>query len=281
MAENGGVVNSLVRAMLRIVRLIAVTYVCLVVFVYFYQRRMQYLPDTAAPPLPGAKRLGRLEEFSVTTEDGVQLFGWYWAGERPVTLLIFHGNGGNREHRLYWLERLHHRLKTHLCIIDYRGYGGSGGSPTERGLYLDAEATLAWLETRGAPPAIYLGESLGTGVAVELARRTPPLGLILQSGFSSATDVAKCAYPFLPVDLLMKDRFENAPKMGDIECPILVIHGERDGIIPMKLGQKLFDAAREPKDWLVVPGAGHNDLVVVASEEYDDRLNAFIERCVE
>ena len=119
---------------------------------------------------------------------------------------------------------------------------------------------------------------MGCGVAVELATRKPPSGLILQSGFSSAVDVAGKAYPYLPVRLLMKDKYDSAAKMSMISCPVLVIHGERDSLIPIRLGRALFEAAREPKEWLAVPGAGHNDVPEVGGRAYLRKIDEFLRR---
>ena len=119
---------------------------------------------------------------------------------------------------------------------------------------------------------------MGCGVAVELATRQPAAGLILQSGFSSAVEVAGKAYPYLPVRFLMKDRYESVAKMPKISCPVLVIHGERDSMIPIRLGRALYDAAREPKEWLAVPGAGHNDVPDVGGKEYLRKIDDFVRR---
>ena len=263
------------------VRFVLLTYVCIIGFVYFYQRKLQYLPSTDSPTPPEWATANGLEEFSVTTADDVTLHGWYWPGERPVTFVIFHGNGGHRGHRLFWMNMLRQNLRAHVCVIDYRGYGGSEGSPTEAGFYHDAEATLKWLQERAAPPAIYVGESLGTGVAVELAARQRPRGLILHSSFSSAVDVGAHVYPYLPVRWMMKDRYDNASKIKKIECPLLVIHGEDDRIVPIAFGRKLYEAAQDPKEWYPVAGAGHNNLVGVQRDEYLKRLEAFVQSCLE
>ncbi len=267
--------SALRSAVWRVVRFVLIAYVAVILFVYFFQRRLQYFPDTANPSLPpGASDL---EEFTTTTDDGVEIKGWYWPGTNPLTLVIFHGNGGHRGHRLEWMRMLRDRLGVGLCMPDYRGYGGSGGSPTEDGLYRDAEATLSWLRDRGASSFIYLGESLGTGVAVELARRQPPRALILQSGFSSCVAVAQNAYPFAPVGLLMKDRYDSATKIGEISCPVLMIHGDADRTIPMRFGRALFDAAREPKEWLTIAGAHHNDRFWIQEPKYLGTIEALVE----
>ena len=168
-----------------------------------------------------------------------------------------------------------------VFIVDYRGYGGSEGSPTEDGLYLDAEASIQWLEERGAGPLVYFGESLGVGVAVELAQRRPPAGLILQSGFTSAVDVARSIYWFLPVSLLMKDRYESSAKIAGARAPILCIHGAKDRIIPIRFGRRLFEAAAEPKEWFEVPEAGHNDLPYIGTLDYLERIERFLTDHVE
>ena len=268
--------SALRSAVWRVVRFVLIAYVAVSLFLYFFQRRLQYFPDTANPSLPpGASDL---EEFTTTTDDGVEIKGWYWPGPKPLTIVIFHGNGGHRGHRVELMRMLRNRLGVSLCMPDYRGYGGSAGSPTEDGLYRDAEATLAWLRDRGVSSFIYMGESLGTGVAVELARRQPPRALILQSGFSSCVAVAQNVYPFLPVGLLMTDRYDSAAKIGQISCPVLMIHGEADRIIPMRYGQALFEAARQPKEWLTIAGARHNDRFWIQEPKYLETIKALIER---
>lgn len=263
----------------RVARLFGAAYLAVAVFAYVFQRRLLYFPSPGPVPLPEGPRYRGIEEFHVRAADGTRLVGWYWPGERPIDILIFHGNAGHRGHRLEWLEGLR-SLGCGLAILDYRGYGGSEGSPTERGLYLDAEAALSWLEERGERKReiVYFGESLGTAVAVELARRRPPAALILQSGFSSAADVGQRAYPFLPVRALMKDRFDSASKIGEVSAPILCIHGARDSIAPIRFARKLYEAAREPKEWFEVAAADHNDIPWVAGEEYLARIAAFLRK---
>ncbi len=262
----------------RLARALGAGYVALAALAYVFQRRLQYLPSRGPVPLPSGPRWEGLEEFRVQTADGLWILGWYWPGG-DVDLLIFHGNAGHRGHRLEWLEELH-SLGFGLCMIDYRGYGGSEGSPTERGLYLDAEAALSWLRGRGAKKIVYMGESLGTAVAVELARRHPPSALILESGFSSARDVGQRAYPFLPVRALLKDGYDSIEKIGEVTAPILCIHGTRDSIAPMELARKLYESAPGPKEWYEVAGAGHNDLPWVGGRRYFETIRDFVRRSV-
>lgn len=262
----------------RLLRHLAIIYLLLMGLAYLLQRRLQYFPDASPVPLPQGEEFQDFREVELTSADGLRLWAWHWPG-RPeaVTLLVLHGNAGHRGHRLGWMEDLH-GLGYGVFMLDYRGYGGSAGSPTEEGLYKDAEAAADWLKSQGKRRLVYIGESLGCGVAVELATREPPAGLILQSGFSSAVDVARKAYPYLPVRWLMKDRYESIPKMSKISCPILVIHGERDSLIPVRLGRALYEAAREPKEWLAVPGAGHNDVPFAGGREYLSRIDTFLRK---
>ncbi|MBN1443977.1 MAG: alpha/beta hydrolase [Planctomycetes bacterium] len=241
------------------------------------QRRFIYYPDARDAPKPTGEPFRDLEDVTLTTEDGLRLRAWYWPGSRPITLVIFHGNAGSRVHRLEWVRDLHDRGLS-IFLLDYRGYGGSEGSPSEKGLYRDAEAAVRWLEERGAQQLVYVGESLGTGVAVELAVRRPPAALILQSGFSSLVDVGRTHFGIFPVSLFLRDRYENLRKIDRVECPLLMIHGERDTIVPVELGRRLFDAAREPKEIYLLPAADHNDLIFLGGAEYLDRVDDFLRR---
>ena len=260
----------------RLIRDLTVLYLALAGLVYLVQRKLQYFPDPASVPLPDNPKYRGIETVNLTTTDGLRLFAWYWPGRLTVTLVIFHGNAGHRGHRLDWIEDLH-GLGYGIFSLDYRGYGGSEGSPTEEGFYRDGEAALRWLGQQGIRDLVYFGESLGCGVAVEMAKRQPPRVLILQSGFSSALDVARKAYPYLPVRLLMKDRFDSKQKMAKILCPVLFIHGGRDSIIPLKLGRALYEAANEPKTWFPIPEADHNDLPWVGGKTYLDAIQGFLQ----
>jgi uncharacterized protein len=263
----------------RLARDLVLLYLVFAGLVYLFQRKLQYFPDPASVPLPHDPKYRGIETVNLTTTDGLRLFAWHWPGRFSATLVIFHGNAGHRGHRLDWIEDLH-GLGYGVFALDYRGYGGSEGSPTEEGLYRDGEAALGWLGKQGIQDLVYFGESLGCAVAAEMANRRPPLGLILQSGFSSAEDVARKAYPYLPVGLLMKDRFDSKQKMAKILCPVLFIHGERDAIIPPKLGRALYEVTNEPKTWFPIPGADHNDLSWVGGKTYLDGIQEFLRRQV-
>ena len=252
-----------------------VIYVVLVGSVYLFQRKLQYFPNPDPVPLPRGEAFQGLREVTLPTEDGHRLQSWFWPGQKPLTLVYFPGNGGNRADRLEW-ARDFHLLGYGLLLLDYRGYGGNPGTPTETGLYRDARAAVNWLARDPSRKLAYLGESLGSGVAVEMATRVPPAGLIIQSGFSSAAAVGQHRYPLLPVGLLMKDPFDSMPKIRGLNCPLLSIHGDRDRTVPLSLGRALFEAAPEPKEWLPVPGAAHNDVSGVGGQSYWKKIGDFL-----
>jgi pimeloyl-ACP methyl ester carboxylesterase len=266
-----------VRFALRALLFVGGAWVVISALVYLFQRRLQYFPDRSEVIVPAGERYAGLTEVRPRTEDGVELRAWHWPGSRKTTLLFFHGNAGHRGHRLEWVERFH-QLGWGIYLLDYRGYGGSDGSPTEEGLFKDADAARRSLGEQSTDKVIYIGESIGCSVAVDLASRQPPVALVLQSGAISVAEVAKAAYPILPVGLLMKDRFDSREKIAQLSGPVLSIHGDRDRIIPMRLGRELFDAATCEKEWYEVSGAGHNDLIWVGGRPYYERVHRFLER---
>jgi fermentation-respiration switch protein FrsA (DUF1100 family) len=258
-----------------ILRILAVTYIAVLILAYFFQRRLLYFPSAEPAVIPALPRYHDLHEVDLTAADGVPLKAWHWPGRRPLTFLVFHGNAGHREHRLSWLERLR-ETGAGIFILDYRGYGGSGGSPSEDGLYRDAEAAAAWLEAKAISPVVYVGESLGAAVAVELALKRPPEAIILQSAFTSAGAVGQSAYPFLPVVLMIRDRFDTISKIGRISCPVMVIHGGMDSLIPLSMGRTLFEAVPGRKEWYEVAGADHNDPIWLLGADYVERISKFL-----
>lgn len=259
----------------KVVRVIALAYLLVLALGCIFQRRLMYMPFSAQVPIPPELRQAGLREVTVTASDGVALKAWHWPGPRPPTLLIFHGNAGDRSHRVRWMETLR-ATGAGVFIVDYRGYGGSEGSPSEEGLYRDAEACAAWLAENVPGPVVYVGESLGCGVAVELAVRRPPAALILQSTFTSAVDAGRRAYPFLPVRLLLRDRYDVLSKIGRVSCPVMVIHGEEDTIIPARMGRTVFEAVPGRKVWLPIPGGDHNDALWEMVPDYAKRVEEFL-----
>jgi hypothetical protein len=214
-------------------------------------------------------------EVWLTARDGVKLNAWWIAAPQArLATVFFHGNAGNLTHRIDHMRSIA-AAGSSLLIPDYRGYGKSEGTPSEAGLYLDADAAYQWLIDQGHTPAriIIQGESLGTAVAVDLAARKLCAGVVLEAPFNSASQVAAGLFPILG-PLVMRD-FDSKSKIGKIRAPLLFIHGDRDDIIPYKLGRDLYSAAPEPKSFWTVAGAHHNDLLEVAGDQYREHLSAF------
>jgi len=174
-------------------------------------------------------------------------------------VLVFNGNAGDRSMRAPLAAALN-RMGYSVLLFDYRGYGGNSGRPTEDGLAADARAAEAWLAAQpGVERVAYFGESLGAAVAVGLAVQRPPAALVLRSPFTSLPDVGAVHYPWLPVRRLLLDRYPSIERIASVSAPLLVIAGDRDDIVPLSLSKRVYDAAAEPKRFVLVPGAGHND----------------------
>lgn len=249
-------------SLLRIALWIGVVVAVAATGLWLLQRRLIYLPAGApGDPPPG------WEAISVTTLDAVTLAGWFRPppGDGPI-VVVFNGNAGNRGDRISLGSRLA-AAGYGVVLFDYRGYGGNPGSPSEDGLAADAAAFADWVAT-GHPGhrVVYFGESLGAAVAVRLATERPPAALVLRSPFTSLGDVAGVHYPFLPVGLLLWDGYPTVERIDDIAVPLLVIAGSADSIVPMDQSRAVYDAAAEPKAWLVIEGADHNDADLVDGE---------------
>lgn len=232
-------------------------YGALVALVFTFQRSLLYFPSTARVA-PAELGLAGFSDLALSTADGESIVAW-WKPPEPgrAVLVYFHGNGGSLWNRQDRARRLTGDGRG-LLLVSYRGYSGSTGNPSEEGLRLDAEAAYRFVAGRYEPGRIVLyGESLGTGVAVRLAAERAVGGLILDAPFTSAVDVARRHYWFLPVDWLMRDQFSSLDRIGGLKTPILVLHGERDDIIPVELGERLYAAAPEPKRLVRLPGVGH------------------------
>jgi fermentation-respiration switch protein FrsA (DUF1100 family) len=220
------------------------------------------------------------EDVWVTASDGVRIHGWKLRAqpEAEWVTLYLHGNAGNLTHRVDHMEAIP-RVGSDLLIIDYRGYGKSEGKPTEEGIYRDADAAYEYLVEAGYRPdqVIVYGESLGTAAAVDLASRHECAGVVLEAPFPSAASVASRVLPVLG-PLAARGRLETAKKLPLVKAPLLVIHGTRDQVIDYKLGQEVFEAASEPKQFWTVEGAHHSDIVEVAKEQYLARLREFLDQ---
>ena len=237
-----------------------VGYGALVALVYVSQRALQYFPERHRT-LPAVAGLPEAEEVVLATSDGERVIVWHVPPreEKPV-LLYFHGNGGS----LAWrVERLRALTAdgTGLVALSYRGYGGSTGRPTETGMIADAIAAYDFAAARYPAARIALwGESIGSGVAVALAAEKPVSRVVLESPFTSVTDIAARIYWFLPVRWLIKDPFRSDLRIGKVTAPVLVLHGDRDAIVPFALGEQLYALIEAPKRFVRFPGAGHNEL---------------------
>ena len=237
-----------------------VGYAAVLVLLYVVQRALMYFPDSERTP-PATAGLLAAEEILLDTADGERLIAWHLPprGDRPVVLYL-HGNGGTLSHRAERFRALT-ADGTGLVAIDYRGYGGSTGRPTEAGLLIDAETAYAFAASRypAARVAVW-GESLGTGVAVALAAERPIGRLVLEAPFTSAVELAARRYPFVPVRWLMEDQFRSDLRIASVAVPLLVLHGAHDKIVPIELGERLFGLAREPKRFARFTEGEHEDL---------------------
>lgn len=231
--------------------------------IWSLQRRLIYFPDTAAPG-PAARVLPSAQDVTMRTSDGLDLDAWLVparpATDRDLAVLVLPGNGGNRAGRA-GLAQLLSREGFTVLLVDYRGYGDNPGEPSEEGLARDADAAARLLEDRGFPSerTIYLGESLGTGVAAALAARRPPAGLVLRSPFTDLAAVGSHHYPWLPVRLLLRDRFPVLEHVRRSDVLTVVIHGTADEVVPSSSSSTVAEAAARLVEELVLPGAGHND----------------------
>jgi len=242
-------------------------YLALLALLYLQQRSLLFPREPARAPIDSTGIPGA-EEVTLTAADGERLVTWVVpprAG-KPV-VLYFHGNGGNlgQPGRIGRFRSLTED-GTGLFALSYRGYGGSTGSPTEEGLHLDARALYgAAAERFGASQLVAYGESLGTGVALKLAAEVPLAAVVLEAPYLSTAAVAQRAYPYVPVRLLMLDQFRSDEVIGRVRVPLLVLHGERDGVVPFAQGDALYGLANSPKRFLRFPRGGHGDLAAYGS----------------
>jgi len=244
-----------------------------------FETRFIYFPSRAHEVTPKALGLA-FEDVTLTADDGVRLHAWYLPVANPRwTVLVSHGNGGNVSHRLDRALLLQARLGASVLLYDYRGYGRSEGSPDEAGTYRDARAAYQWLvEHKKARlgQLVLFGESLGSAVALDLALSKPAAALVLESPFTSVPDMARTTI-FLPLAPFVRTRYDNLAKVVRLRMPLLVLHGDHDGVVPFALGRRLFEAAPEPKRFYAIPGADHNDTYLVGGEAYWKAIASFLE----
>ena len=220
----------------------------MLVFLYFYQRNLLYHPNENN--YSDDEITVNIEKVNIKTSDNINLLGWYHEKNLKEfkTLIFFHGNAGSLENRIHKLNHFKD-MNVNFLIIAWRGFSGNSGEPSENGLYKDGKSAIDWLIKKGISEQklILYGESLGTGVAVHLAQNRNFSGVILETPFTSMIDAAKTFYPYIPVKLLLKDKFENYKKIKNINSPILIMHGEADQIVPFSMGKKLYEIANKPK----------------------------------
>ena len=246
--------------------LVATALVVLVGAVWLLQRRLIYFPDRTLPVVSNA--LPDAESVVLRTDDDLSLGAWFVPAADPTApvVIIFNGNAGNRGDRIDLAAGLASRGLA-VLLFDYRGYGGNGGRPTEKGLARDARAARAFVDTRWQGPVIYFGESLGSAVAARLAAEAEPTALVLRSPFPSLAAVGRVHYPFLPVGPLLWDDFRTMKWMELVDAPVLVVVGTEDEVVPIRLSNELFEAIAAPKARLVIEGARHNDAELAAGPE--------------
>ena len=227
---------------------IILAYFVIILFVYFYQRNLLYNPSENN--YLNDKISFNYKEIFIKTDTNVKLKSWFIEKDlkKFKTILFFHGNAGNLFNRVYKLNELN-KLDLNILIISWRGFSGNEGEPTEKNLYHDAEEVVKWLNNRGIDNKniILYGESLGTGVATELGKKNIFGGIILESPFTSIAKVAKIYYPYLPINIILKDRYNSIEKIQSINIPVLIMHGKKDNIVPQKMGLDLFEKANQPK----------------------------------
>jgi uncharacterized protein len=247
---------------------IVVFLLAVVALAYLFQRRLVYLP-TRGPVPPAARVLAGAGDVRLTAADGVTLGAWFVpasAGELGFTVLVANGNGGNRADRAELASALRD-AGFDVLLFDYRGYGDSAGDPSEAGLALDVRAARSYLvDDLGVPPSrlVYFGESIGGGVVTELAVSHPPAGMVLRSPFTRLADTAAEHYPFLPVRLLLRDRYPVVDHVRRIRVPTVVVYGSADSIVPPAQSRAVAEAAAGPVTVVEIRGADHNDPVLLS-----------------
>jgi fermentation-respiration switch protein FrsA (DUF1100 family) len=265
--------NYLIKALFLVLIIIAVF-----LFFRFFERRNLYFPLRHIEAVPGDFGMN-YENIELIAEDGIRITGWYIPSNKPRAVLIFcHGNGGNISHRMDKIK-VFNDLNADVLIFDYRGYGESEGSPSENGLYFDAEAVYQYLiKDRKVSPGtiIAYGESLGGAVAVHLAAGHTMGALIIEGGFTSVRDMAKRYFPFIPT-FIYKSRYDSLKKIRGLQVPLLLLHSEGDEIVPFELGKRLYEAAEGPKDFIWLSG-GHNDAFLVSRDIFESGIASFLDR---
>jgi uncharacterized protein len=267
-----------VRATVTTVAVVAAVWLAVVALAAVFQRQLIHLPDRSTPRVPVG-----VEEVGLTTEDGLALRAWYVpaAGEPVTTVLVAPGNAGNRAGRRPLADGLAQRGHA-VLLLEYRGYGGNPGRPSEAGLIADARAAADHLAVRDDvdPDRVaYLGESLGTGVVAALTAERPPVALVLRSPFPELADVGRAAYPFLPVRTLLRDRYAVTDHLAGFDGPVLVVAGDADRIVPTELSEQVAEVVGA--QLVLLPGVDHNDRDLLDGDRYLDAVDAHLRAAVD
>ncbi|MES9829389.1 MAG: alpha/beta hydrolase [Candidatus Thiodiazotropha sp.] len=271
---------TFLREMLLLASLVLLLFLAIALYLYLNQTNLIHLPDLPSRRVATTPHQVGLdfESVDLMTVDNVKLHGWFIPHERPrATLLFFHGNAGNISHRMESLA-LFNALGLAILIIDYRGYGNSEGRPSEKGLYRDAEAAWRYLTEKRALPEkkiLLFGRSLGGAVAAYLATHHDPMGVVLESTFTSVPDMAAELYPWLPARWLARYHYNTLERMAAIDSPVMIIHSRHDEIIPFEHGRLLFERAHQPRRFLELSG-DHNYGFMQNLDRYRDHWDDFI-----
>ena len=245
--------------------ILASIYFFILISTYVFQRNLLYHPKENN--YFGDLLTVEIEKVKISTQDRIELLSWYHNKNlnNYKTILFLHGNAGSLENRIHKINHFKD-MNVNFLLISWRGFSGNKGKPTEKGLYEDAKSAVAWLKSKGVNEnnIIIYGESLGTGVATEIAQNKNFAGIILESPFTSMVDAGKNQYPYLPVRLLLKDKYESNKKIKNIKSPILIMHGKVDTLVPFDMGKKMYELANEPKYYYF--------------SEYDDHMMEYNEK---
>ena len=253
---------------------IVVIYLSVLILLFIFQRNLMYLP--LENNYSGDKLEVEVEKVKIVTSDNINLLGWFHKKDlnKFKTIVYFHGNAGTLENRVHKLNHFKD-MDVNFLIIAWRGFSGNKGKPSEKGLYIDANSAIVWLKKLGLAEKdiILYGESLGTGVATETAQSNNYAGLVLETPFTSMIEAAKNFYPYIPVSLLIKDKYDNQKKIKNINTPVLVMHGKVDQIVPFWMGEKIYEIANQPKHSYFTK---YDDHMMEYDEKLVFELNTFI-----
>ena len=253
---------------------IVAIYLIILIFLFFFQRNLMYHPDENN--YSGDNLEVNIEKVTIKTTDNINLLGWFHNKNLKSykTIVYFHGNAGTLENRIHKLNHFKD-MDVNFLIIAWRGFSGNKGKPSEKGLYEDGKSAINWVLEKGVKEKdiVIYGESLGTGVATHLSQNKNFGGLILETPFTSMIDAAKTFYPYIPVGLLLKDKFDNKSKIKNISIPVLIMHGEIDQIVPFFMGKKIYEIANEPKYSYFTK---HDNHMMEYDENLIKALNSFL-----